>query len=246
MNVTGRLLAHSSVLLTPILYAQGMYTRAKISKLPEASGPRNGVVQGSPTLLRLLVLGDSTAAGVGVDSHDEGLAGQTARSLTAMTGATINWSVLASNGITAAGLRAVLNELPDDVRADVIVLGLGANDVFRLQGPVKWERDLRALIDAIRERCGFAPVMVSEMPPIGHFPGLPQPLRSVLGLRARLLDKSTERLAEKMASVHFVSLPIEPDLAMFCSDGIHPSAACYGLWGRMIADAALEHLPQRG
>lgn len=245
MNAIGRLLAHGAVVLTPILYAQGIYTRSKISKLAEAGGPRSGSVQGDSGLLRILMLGESTVAGVGVPSHDQGLAGQTAQSVNAMTGATVNWFVHAANGITAAALRSSLVELPDDIRADLIVIGLGANDVFRLQGPVKWEKDLRALIDAVREHCGFAPVMLSAMPPIGHFPGLPQPLRSVLGLRARLLDESTVRLAGKMTAVHFVPVPGEPDCSMFCDDGIHPSAACYSIWGRTIAEAALSHLPQR-
>ncbi|MDH3589035.1 MAG: SGNH/GDSL hydrolase family protein, partial [Gammaproteobacteria bacterium] len=206
MKATGRFFAHSSVLLAPVLYAQGLYARAKISKLPEAAGPRQGSVLGGSHVLRLLLLGESTVAGVGAANHDEGLAGQTARAVNAMTGATIDWHVHAANGITASGLRSTLSSLPADTRADLIVIGLGANDVFRLQGPGRWERNLKALVNDVRERCGFAPVILSAMPPIGSFPGLPQPLRSVLGLRSRLLDDTTERLAEKMAGVHYLPL----------------------------------------
>lgn len=246
MNATGRFFAHSSVVLAPLLYVQGLITRARISKLPEAGGPRQGRVDGGSNLLRLLLLGESTVAGVGVADHNTGLAGQTARSVVATTGATVDWTVHAFNGITAAGLRSSLGQLPANTRADLIVIALGANDVFRLQGPVKWERDLRALIDDVRERFGFAPVMLCATPPIGQFPGLPQPLRSVLGMRAHLLDHATEHLTGHMTAVHFVPVAISPDPSLFSADGIHPSAACYAIWGRVIAEAALDHLPRLG
>lgn len=229
-----------------MLYPQGLYTRLRIAKLPEAGGARQGRVGQGKELLRLLVLGESTAAGVGAASHDEGLAGQTALALNGMTGAAIDWRVVAANGLTAASLRGRLDELPTDTRADLVLIGLGANDVFRLQGPLGWAREIRALIDAVRERCGFAPVMLSAAPPIGDFPGLPQPLRSVLGLRARLLDHHSVRLAGEMSGVHFVPLDFEAEPGLFAADGIHPSPLSYRLWGRAVAYAAIDHLPRRG
>lgn len=234
------------MLLTPVLYPQGIYTRMRIARLPEAGGDRHGRVGQGHQVLRLLVLGESTAAGVGASNHDDSLAGQTAQSLNAMTGASVDWRVLAANGLTATSLRGRLKELPADTRADLIVIGLGANDVFRLRGPAGWQREIRALIDTVRERCGFAPVMLSAAPPIGHFPGLPQPLRSVLGLRARLLDHASARLADKMPGVHFVPLEFDVEPGLFAVDGIHPSPHAYRLWGRAVAYAAIDHLPKRG
>lgn len=246
MNPAGRFFAHASLVLAPLLYLQGAFTRLRIAKLGEAGGACNGATGQGTHRLRLLVIGESTAAGVGAATHNDGLVGQVALAIHDMTGAAVDWQVLAANGLTAAGLRARLPQLPPDSRADLIVIGLGANDVFRLQGPMGWERDLRALIDALRERCGFAPVMISAMPPIGQFPGLPQPLRAVLGLRAQMLDDVTRKLAARMTGVHFVALDFEADAALFADDGIHPSAAGYSLWGRAVAGAALDHLPRRG
>ncbi|MBT8145184.1 MAG: SGNH/GDSL hydrolase family protein, partial [Gammaproteobacteria bacterium] len=209
MSPAGRLLAHATVLLTPVLYLQGMYTRMRIRRLPEASGNRQGRVQGDSQVIRVLLLGESTVAGVGASTHELGLAGRIGEAITAMTGASVKWQVLAANGLTASGVRAKMRELPDGTRADLVVIGIGANDVFRLQGPGGWEREIRALIDTARDRVGFAPVMLSAMPPIGKFPGLPQPLRSVLGLRAKLLDHSSEKLAADMTGVTFVPLQVE-------------------------------------
>ena len=58
----------------PLMYIQGMIVRKYAAELPEAVGPRAGVIgQGKP--LRVLVLGDSSAAGVGVQTQDEAIAG---------------------------------------------------------------------------------------------------------------------------------------------------------------------------
>jgi len=61
----GAKLATAMVVLSPLLVCQGIYVRRVTPKLPEADGPRSGEA-GSGALLRLLVLGDSAAAGVGV------------------------------------------------------------------------------------------------------------------------------------------------------------------------------------
>ncbi len=51
--------------LAPLLLWQGRHVRRVTPRLPEAAGPRAGTTGHGPPL-RLLVLGDSAAAGVGV------------------------------------------------------------------------------------------------------------------------------------------------------------------------------------
>ena len=68
------------IALAPILLWQGHKVRQRTLRLPEASGARAGILgQGLP--LRLLLLGDSAAAGVGVSRQEEALAGQLAAQL---------------------------------------------------------------------------------------------------------------------------------------------------------------------
>ena len=54
--------------LSPLLVAQAVATRARLPRLPEAGGARRGEAGRGP-LLRLLIAGDSSAAGVGVQSR---------------------------------------------------------------------------------------------------------------------------------------------------------------------------------
>lgn len=249
--MTGPLLRAASVLgtglLAPVLVWQGRRVRATTPRLPEAGGPRTGEVGGAGAAVGLLVLGESTAAGVGAEDHPRGLAGQVARTLAAETGRGVRWRVLARNGATAAITRDELLAPADAVAADVAVVVLGVNDTLRLHSPGRWTRDLRALIHAVRGRCGAIPVVLAAVPPMGVFPGLPQPLRGVLGLRAAVLDRAAARLAAELDAVRHVAVPLSPGAVddFFCADRFHPSPYGYARWGDALGRAAAASLAAR-
>ena len=65
---------------------------------------------GCGPLVRLLVVGDSGAAGVGAGKMDEALCGQLVHHLSERH--TLPWRVLAVNGLVAPGLRQLLHDEP--------------------------------------------------------------------------------------------------------------------------------------
>ena len=71
----------TTALLFPVLLYQGKRTRRVTPRLPEATGDCAGQYGEGEPVFRLLVLGESTAAGVGVESHAQGLASQLALQL---------------------------------------------------------------------------------------------------------------------------------------------------------------------
>jgi lysophospholipase L1-like esterase len=227
-------------LLAPVLVGQGRRVRRTTPRLPEAAGPRAGEIAGRGAPVRLLVLGESTAAGVGAADHQAGLAGQVAGTLAAETGRPVRWRVLGRNGATAATTRETLLAPAEGVEADVAVVALGVNDTLHLRSPGRWTSDLRALIALVRERCGGVPVILAGVPPMGIFPGLPQPLRGVLGLRATVLDRAAARLAAEMDAVLHVSVPLPAGGVddFFCGDRFHPSPHGYAQWGAALGRAA--------
>ncbi len=87
MSVMGALASGRSLLsklaFAPLLKWQGRRLRAGMVQLAEAAGARAGVAgeQQPAAPLRLLVVGDSSAAGVGVERQEHALAAQTAGSL---------------------------------------------------------------------------------------------------------------------------------------------------------------------
>ncbi len=67
---------------------------------------------------------------------------------------------------------------------------------------------------------------------------MPQPLRVMLGARARMLDGDIARVVNISPGVHHhrTELEFEPDY--LASDGFHPSELGYTLWGAQLAKHA--------
>jgi lysophospholipase L1-like esterase len=243
-----RAAASASLLLLPAILVQGRFVRRRVPLLPEAAGPREGIVPGSEPPIHLLVVGESTAAGVGADDHEEALGGQLARALAAETGRQVGWRVLGKSGATAGSTLRLLLDASSELEADVAVVALGVNDSLRFHGHGRWTRGLAALVNVVRERCGPIPVVLAAVPPMGSFPALPQPLRGVLGLRAAMLDGAASRLAASTEGVVHVPMPLDPAASVgqfFCRDGFHPSPHGYAVWGRALAAAAAPLLRSR-
>ncbi len=112
--------------LLPILWLQGRYVRKHTPRLPGAAGPTVGTIPAAGIPLRLLVIGESTVAGVGAPDHTHGLTGQIAGALAARTGRTVHWQALGKIGATARAARTELvAEIPQDP-VDLAVPGSGS------------------------------------------------------------------------------------------------------------------------
>ena len=172
----------ATLALGPLLFLQGLHVRRTTPRLPEPAGLRRGEAgQGAP--LRLLVTGDSAAAGVGATVQAEALAGRLVEALAAHY--RVRWELVATTGHTTADTLRVLQALPAE-RFDIAVTSLGVNDVTALHGTRRWLREQAALADLLRSKFGVRRVLLSALPPVHRFPALPQPLRWYLGARARL------------------------------------------------------------
>lgn len=217
------------VLLAPVLLAQAVAVRRRALQLPEAAGPRSGVAGEGPDL-RLLIAGDSSAAGVGVDDQRDALAGQLVAALA--DGFRVHWQLEARTGVTTAQTLSHLSRLSAGP-FDVAVTALGVNDVTRLRGATRFRAEQAALASLLRDRFGVRAHWRSGLPPMHLFPLLPRPLRDVLGAQARTLDAV---LAEGGAGVHhlpFDESRLQP--GMMARDGFHPGAAVYALWAGELA-----------
>lgn len=226
--------------LSPLLILQGRRVQRDTPRLPPAGGPVSGLCAGradAPPLTVLLV-GESTVAGVGAADHEEALAGQLGRRLAAASGRQVRWHALGLSGATVARAHdSLLAQLPVG-SADLLVTAFGVNDTIEHTAPRRFATDLARLLAAVRERAGPAPALVTTAPPMRHFPNLPRPLNLYLGARAALLDRAVARLAPPHTVQVAPRLDIEPRL--FAADGFHPSPAGYAVWADLLARAALE------
>jgi len=89
----------TGLVLSPLLLAQGRRARSKRGRLPNAPLPWSGTING-PNPIRLVGLGDSTIAGVGVDDPMLGLSSQISRELYRHTHRGVVWDSYGERGIT--------------------------------------------------------------------------------------------------------------------------------------------------
>ena len=116
--------------LGPVLLLQSRHLRKTALRLPEAAGPREGSIPSSNLTrpLRLLFLGDSSAAGVGVARQEQALALQTSELLAARLDVPVEWQLLAKSGVnTQQALKLLPRGLLKPI--DVLITALGTNDV---------------------------------------------------------------------------------------------------------------------
>lgn len=226
------------VALSPVLIPQALYVRRRVEKLPEAAGERTGSAGQGPSV-RVLIIGDSAAAGVGVTLQEQALSGQLARALSADH--QLHWQLLARTGATTLSTTQALREQPQQA-FDYALVSLGVNDATRGVGPRRWPTQLQQLQTVLRERFGVRHAWYAALPPMHRFPALPQPMRSLLGGRARALDQALLHWCEAGAdrSRLQLELPIEP--AHMARDGFHPGASVYTRWGSHAAECIRAHL----
>ncbi len=218
------------ILLFPVLVAQGAGVRRTALRLADPSGRRHGVSGQGPDL-RLLIIGDSSAVGVGTSHQEEALLGHMRKRLSQTN--TVYWSVDAQTGATTADTIA---RLQDSARQkfDIVSVSLGVNDITTQVPLSVWLQQYATLLRLIEDRFQADVICVSGIPPIRYFPLLPQPLRWVLGAQARRFDHALRGLIARQDGCRFVAMDFEPDVSKMSPDGFHPGPKIYSEWGRKV------------
>ncbi|WP_395373611.1 SGNH/GDSL hydrolase family protein [Marinicella sp. W31] len=231
--------------LLPVMYFQARKIRATVPKLPEAQEPQGVSGKTHRQRLRLLLLGESTMAGVGVDKHSEGFAGILADSLSHHLEIAVHWQVNANSGYTAEDVRS--KTVPNlDAEADLIVIGLGANDAFKLNTPKRWRRHIAALIHSLRKHYPQTPIVFTNMPPIKEFPAMTGLLKLTIGNLVEALGRALAQEITAHDHVYYHArtitvkdwierFQVDKHIDDFFSDGIHPSQLTYRIWAQDLA-----------
>lgn len=231
-------------LLLPFVAVQAWRLRRSAPRLAGAAGDSKGRI-GSGQTLRLLAIGDSIIAGVGAATLDRALAGCTARALAADLGVAVEWEAHGHIGATSAEVLADLVPVIDPCPFDAIVVSVGVNDVTALSSMRTWRSNLLALITALRRHSPAAVIVVAGMPPLRSFPLIPEPLRSLIGLRGETLDAVSRESLSDFPGVFAVTVKFDMREGSFCADGFHPSEQSYVEFGIAMAACISANLPHR-
>jgi lysophospholipase L1-like esterase len=226
-----------AVLQGPVVLTQGRRLKRSTPHLPDAALPWAGELAG-PRPLRLLVLGDSTAAGVGAATQHEALPGRLADALHARTGRGIRWRAVGKNGATALEIiDRYLDEALSEP-ADLLFLSIGANDAMTMRGTGPFVRDVRRILDSFEARNPGAFVLMSSLPVFGRFSLLPQPLRTALYRHSLALESAARRVVERRPRTLMSADPPPYAEDFWATDLFHPSASGYRDWADWAIDEA--------
>lgn len=223
--------------LFPLVFAQALYTRRKALRLPDAEGPNSGTTGSGETTFRMLVVGESTTAGVGVDHTEQALPGQLAHALSQQGGKRVHWRADGVTGCKLAEVAQRLHHHPPE--ADLVVIFSGVNDTTGLTSLSRW----RAEAENTVRLAGMngARVAVLAVPPMEHFTALPRPLRTLMGRRAALLNRVLRRVADRHDGCAFIDWRIPVTREHLARDGYHPSASGYRTIARDCSNRIIQH-----
>ena len=182
------------------------------------------------TSLRLAVLGDSGAAGLGADTAAATPGAILAQELAAASGRAVVLTNVAVVGARSHDLAAQVERVLV-VRPHVAVIMIGANDVTHLTRPQHSVRLLAVAVERLRD--AGTEVVVGTCPDLGTVRPLAPPLRQVARRMSRELAAAQfiaargaggrpVALAEQLAAL----FDAEPD-RLFSADRFHPSADGY-------------------
>ena len=223
----------------PVLYVQGRRLRRDTPILPPAGGAWDGEVPG-PDPIRLLVFGDSTAAGVGAESQENALPGNLARELAARWNRGVQWTAIGESGATTRDLIERYLDDATEEEFDFVFLTVGANDALAVRPRAVFGRDLRLILDRLRTASPDAVIMMSSLPAFFRFELLPQPLKGNLYLHSSSLESEARGIVELLDNAIMSPKPPPYSEGFFASDLFHPSGQGYRDWARFAIDDAFE------
>jgi lysophospholipase L1-like esterase len=220
--------------------------------------PSGMAAAGAP--IRLVVLGDSTTSGVGVDRAEDSLPYQLARRLADHRRRPVHVVSYGWAGARVADLahrqlpRALEPLRATDVgpflpSADVIAVVIGSNDATHNTAPRRYRADLRATMEGIRAAAPGATVVLAAIPRFRGALRAIEPLITLADLYARLLRPISRAEAIRVQAAYAdlaseVPGRITRDTPFLSSDRFHPSVVGYGLWADVIFEA-LERGPEQ-
>jgi lysophospholipase L1-like esterase len=232
--VMRRFLALLTWLAFPIYIWQGLGVRRRTTRMLPAQGPVMHDLPGKAPAISLLVLGDSSAASVGIGSSENGLAAQLAVLISQSTGRSVRWRAAGFNSATSGQIRDhVLPNLSADPWTH-IVLTIGTNDTKNFHSVPRFKKDFGGLLYGLRAKWPEARVVWSPVLEFTRAPAMPSLLGKILEIRAVEMNRMGERLCLERGAVPAPRLPITNPEAGFASDGFHASEAGYRAWAEHL------------
>jgi len=222
--------------LLPVYIVEGLRARANSVRFAPAPGPQSGEIAGQGKQINLLVVGDSSVAGVGLDHTTNGLTYKLATKLSELSGQPIKWRAAGNNSATSAQLRdVVVPNLPDEDYTHVCI-SIGFNDLKNFKSGRAWKKGFGELIYALRTKYPNARLYWPNLMSPTYVPALSKALAGVLEPRRQMINRVGTQLCFERGAISMAAIP-EITSAAFCEDGVHATPLGNQIWvDHMVAD----------
>ena len=216
----------------PYLVYQAKKVRKSSPKLPSQSSLLT-LGQGEK---HVLLLGESTVAGVGASATAHTLAGNFAR----MLGDSYQIETIGKKGLRVKDAFSLyqLQKKSRTTTSEGVILFLGANDCFLLTSPQEFKQELRSLIQQIQVETDANWIYLAAIPPVHLFPAFSEQMRAFLSKQRAYLQREMEDIAANDPKVIYHAIPMDLQPEFFSADGVHPSDLGY----QKIAELAIEKM----
>ena len=228
-------------LLFPLLWYQGMRLKRKVPRLPLPGDSPFGICKGKDKEFKILGLGESPMAGVGIAKHSLTLTGLTAVKLNKLLGCSVKWEILAESGLSLKNLNKLIGEQLGK-NSNLVLVSMGGNDVFQLTPPWVWKNNINTCVKLLFEKENKPLILFSPVPPVGRFPAIPNPLRITFSFWGLLLQASLAQTINSMDNAYLLDERFPEGKEYYLEDGIHPSPLAYDPWSEKLAIMTLELL----
>ena len=229
------LLKAVTIILIPALIVQGYRIKKNTPRLLEPKGQREGHTgMGKP--LSILILGDSAAAGVGVETQQDALLGAVIDEL--KMDYAIDWKLHAKTGDGTSQIIQNIHTL-ENRHYDVVLTSVGVNDVTKLISAKQWAKQQQDLYCLIQQKFSPTLVIAAGVPPMHLFPALPNPLSWLFGQYAKQMNVKLAQLVHTRSNMQWIEYDLQQYQALnldMAADGFHPSKEIYQIWGKTAAD----------
>lgn len=199
--------------------------------LADSASPYNRVLEQADK--NILLIGDSTALGVGVNDHQDTLAGLWAQEFD-----NANIINIASNGAKVSDIMKMLADIEEDF--DLIFLHAGANNIIRFTNIGALKNDTDDLLNLASSKA--EKVFWVSSGNIGAAPFFPHILRPMLSWQTKKARSVFMNLSNKYDNIHYIDLftPRNEDIFRdnieynYAQDKLHPGIGGYKIWFNKI------------